>query len=208
MRIASLRNGGSGRWCQTAHWVSVAESSLYGGTIRRSVSVIKFSQAQVCQLRCHLCRSAVAIRYAQPQGSDRHRLPDPSQSRDMPSRHPRQAETPVAISPQADCGAASRHSRKPDETYERNESLCPGPYLELFGRFDRPGWNRWGNEDGIGARRWRSDKAPGEDWGARGNRAADRIISVASARLWVPRLDMRLLQTEQVMRRLHVWRLR
>lgn len=23
----------------------------------------------------------------------------------------------------------------------------PGPYLEVFARFRRPGWNQWGNED-------------------------------------------------------------
>lgn len=49
------------------------------------------------------------------------------------------------------------HSRKPDEAYERIEALCAGPYLEMFSRFDRPGWDSWGLEDGIGARRWRSD---------------------------------------------------
>ncbi len=49
------------------------------------------------------------------------------------------------------------HSRKPDEAYERIEALCAGPYLELFARFPRPGWDSWGNEDGVGARRWRSD---------------------------------------------------
>lgn len=38
------------------------------------------------------------------------------------------------------------HSRKPDETHERIERLVPGPYLELFGRCQRPGWTVWGNE--------------------------------------------------------------
>jgi N6-adenosine-specific RNA methylase IME4 len=52
------------------------------------------------------------------------------------------------------------HSRKPDEAYDRIEALCPGPYLELFGRFDREGWDRWGLEDGIGARRWASNSYP------------------------------------------------
>ena len=33
------------------------------------------------------------------------------------------------------------HSRKPDETYERIERLLPGPYLELFARRSRPGWD-------------------------------------------------------------------
>lgn len=51
------------------------------------------------------------------------------------------------------------HSRKPDETYARIEELLSGPYLELFARNEWPGWDRWGNQDGIGARRWRSDMA-------------------------------------------------
>jgi N6-adenosine-specific RNA methylase IME4 len=39
------------------------------------------------------------------------------------------------------------HSRKPDEFYEIIEACSPGPYLELFARFQRPGWDQWGNED-------------------------------------------------------------
>lgn len=39
------------------------------------------------------------------------------------------------------------HSRKPDEIYDIVESCSPGPYLELFARFRRPGWDQWGNED-------------------------------------------------------------
>lgn len=38
------------------------------------------------------------------------------------------------------------HSRKPDEIHERIEQLVDGPYLELFGRQDRPRWSVWGNE--------------------------------------------------------------
>jgi N6-adenosine-specific RNA methylase IME4 len=40
------------------------------------------------------------------------------------------------------------HSRKPDEQYERIERLVAGPYLELFARQSRPGWDSWGNEVG------------------------------------------------------------
>ena len=40
------------------------------------------------------------------------------------------------------------HSRKPDETYERIERIVEGPYLELFSRSERPGWDCWGNEAG------------------------------------------------------------
>ena len=40
------------------------------------------------------------------------------------------------------------HSRKPDCVYERIERLVDGPYLELFARTTRPGWDSWGNEVG------------------------------------------------------------
>jgi N6-adenosine-specific RNA methylase IME4 len=39
------------------------------------------------------------------------------------------------------------HSRKPDELYNIIEACSPGPYLELFARFSRRGWDQWGNED-------------------------------------------------------------
>ena len=38
------------------------------------------------------------------------------------------------------------HSRKPDEIYERIERLAEGPYLELFGRASRQGWQSWGDQ--------------------------------------------------------------
>lgn len=41
-----------------------------------------------------------------------------------------------------------RHSEKPDEQYERIERLCGGPYVELFSRKSREGWDAWGNEAG------------------------------------------------------------
>ena len=41
------------------------------------------------------------------------------------------------------------HSRKPDELYEIIEQCSPGPYVELFARHDRQGWDHWG--DGIQA---------------------------------------------------------
>lgn len=39
-----------------------------------------------------------------------------------------------------------KHSRKPDCVYEIIELCSPGPYLEMFARFSRPGWVQWGNE--------------------------------------------------------------
>ena len=52
------------------------------------------------------------------------------------------------------------HSRKPDGVHERIERLVAGPYLELFARQRRPGWDAWGNEtDKFAAR-------PPEPWDA------------------------------------------
>jgi N6-adenosine-specific RNA methylase IME4 len=39
-----------------------------------------------------------------------------------------------------------QHSRKPDCVYDRIERLVEGPYLELFARTTRKGWDSWGNE--------------------------------------------------------------
>lgn len=38
------------------------------------------------------------------------------------------------------------HSRKPDEAYDRIENLVEGPYIELFARTEREGWDCWGLE--------------------------------------------------------------
>jgi N6-adenosine-specific RNA methylase IME4 len=38
------------------------------------------------------------------------------------------------------------HSRKPDEFYRRAVEYAAGPYLELFARERRPGWDAWGLE--------------------------------------------------------------
>jgi len=38
------------------------------------------------------------------------------------------------------------HSRKPDELYPIIEACSPGPFLELFARYPRPGWVVWGDE--------------------------------------------------------------
>ncbi len=40
----------------------------------------------------------------------------------------------------------SEHSRKPDAFLDMVESVSPGPYLELFARRQRLGWDTWGNE--------------------------------------------------------------
>ena len=41
------------------------------------------------------------------------------------------------------------HSRKPDQIYDRIERLLEGPYLELFARQSRGGWDCWGDEGGL-----------------------------------------------------------
>jgi len=38
------------------------------------------------------------------------------------------------------------HSHKPEEQYAVIERCSPGPYLELFARRSRPGWDVWGNQ--------------------------------------------------------------
>jgi N6-adenosine-specific RNA methylase IME4 len=38
------------------------------------------------------------------------------------------------------------HSRKPEETYGLIEACSPGPFLELFARLRRPGWEQWGDQ--------------------------------------------------------------
>lgn len=43
---------------------------------------------------------------------------------------------------------AREHSRKPDEFMARIERLSAGPYLEMFSRSSRDGWDAMGNEVG------------------------------------------------------------
>ena len=38
------------------------------------------------------------------------------------------------------------HSRKPEQFYERARQYAAGPYLELFSRQRRTGWDSWGND--------------------------------------------------------------
>lgn len=83
-------------------------------------------------------------------------------TRGKPKR--RHADVPrLLVSPRRE------HSRKPDEMYERIERLAEGPYLEMFARGSRPGWDSWGSQAGLfdeGAvrtRRWRSTSYPGAD---------------------------------------------
>ena len=40
----------------------------------------------------------------------------------------------------------TKHSQKPDPVYGMIETMYAGPYIELFARRGRPGWDNWGNE--------------------------------------------------------------
>lgn len=41
------------------------------------------------------------------------------------------------------------HSRKPDQIRDRIERLVEGPYIELFARETKKGWDCWGNQAGL-----------------------------------------------------------
>ena len=43
----------------------------------------------------------------------------------------------------------NKHSEKPTEVFRRIEKLVPGPYVELFARRSRDGWDAWGNDPNL-----------------------------------------------------------
>jgi N6-adenosine-specific RNA methylase IME4 len=51
--------------------------------------------------------------------------------------------------PQLVVAPRREHSRKPDEVAERIERLLPGPYIELFARRTRQGWDSWGDQASL-----------------------------------------------------------
>jgi N6-adenosine-specific RNA methylase IME4 len=56
------------------------------------------------------------------------------------------------------------HSQKPDEAYERIERLAAGPYLEMFARTRRPGWDVcFSNEADTGPAQERRFSSKGGD---------------------------------------------
>lgn len=57
--------------------------------------------------------------------------------------HPKRLAANVA---QVLLSSRLRHSEKPQEALERIERLCSGPYLELFARSARSGWDSFGDE--------------------------------------------------------------
>ena len=48
--------------------------------------------------------------------------------------------------PQLVVSQRREHSRKPDIMYSHIENLLEGPYIELFARTQRNGWDCWGNQ--------------------------------------------------------------
>src|SRR6056300_720427 len=48
--------------------------------------------------------------------------------------------------PQLVVSERREHSRKPDIMYNHVENLLQGPYVELFARTQRSGWDSWGNQ--------------------------------------------------------------
>jgi N6-adenosine-specific RNA methylase IME4 len=47
------------------------------------------------------------------------------------------------------------HSQKPEHLQVLIEKVSPGPYVELFARRRRPGWDAWGNEAPAAQGAWR-----------------------------------------------------
>jgi len=77
------------------------------------------------------------------------------------------------------------HSRKPDEMYGHIERLAAGPYLEMFARSSRSGWDSWGTQAGlfdegpVQTRRWGSGRL---DASAYSEHAADLDLTVPGSR--------------------------
>jgi N6-adenosine-specific RNA methylase IME4 len=57
---------------------------------------------------------------------------------------PRVAAAPSAVIPHAGFGRAGGHSRKPSVFLDLVEHVSAGPYVELFARAPRLGWDHWG----------------------------------------------------------------
>jgi N6-adenosine-specific RNA methylase IME4 len=55
-------------------------------------------------------------------------------------------QKPKKALPSAFLAPRSEHSKKPEYIYQLIEQTSPGPYLEMFARTHRPGWDCWGNE--------------------------------------------------------------
>ncbi len=63
-------------------------------------------------------------------------------TRGKPKRHAKDVRKLVIAS-------RREHSRKPDDVRSRIERLVGGPYLELFAREAKQGWECWGDQTGL-----------------------------------------------------------
>jgi N6-adenosine-specific RNA methylase IME4 len=59
------------------------------------------------------------------------------------------------------------HSRKPDEQYSIIEACSAGPYLELFARGERAGWDSWGDQ---------ADKSYQPTWSTYANHSGSEAV--------------------------------
>ncbi len=77
------------------------------------------------------------------------------------------------------------HSRKPDELYELIEACSPGPYLELFARTRREGWQQWGDELETYSKKRAAQRSTGSN-GYNGHRGepVQHVRETAAATLW------------------------
>ena len=55
--------------------------------------------------------------------------------------HVLRADMPTAFT-----AVRRRHSAKPEAFFDMVQSMSPGPYLDVFSRQQRLGWDTWGNE--------------------------------------------------------------
>ena len=55
-------------------------------------------------------------------------------------------DAPAAAPGKSRGGTKRRHSAKPELFLDLVEQVSPGPYVELFARRARLGWERWGND--------------------------------------------------------------
>ena len=69
-----------------------------------------------------------------------------------PRRRTKRTETPIGLltgEPRQFWHAIGKHSQKPEGIQDWVEMNFDGPYLELYGRRERPGWTVWGDEVGF-----------------------------------------------------------
>ena len=69
-----------------------------------------------------------------------------------------------------------QHSRKPD-LYGRIERLVAGPYVELFARQTRPGWDCWGDQTTCSMNRTRQRRKTLRMIFFRGNRGKSEMMT-------------------------------